>query len=77
MKGAKDFTFDESGLQTYNVTGNEGPWVGIGEAEVRSGDYDEAWYSLEALAGFPHRFPKAWEALLGLARDSQSKEPSE
>lgn len=37
---------------------------GIEEEELRSGKYDEAWYSLEALRAFPCRFPEMWESLV-------------
>jgi hypothetical protein len=53
----------------YDVAGNRWTDVGAPEADLRSGKYDEAWYTLDGLAGFPDRFPAAWEALRRLTPD--------
>lgn len=40
------------------------------KAEVVDGKFDEAWYSLEALAGFPSNFPAAYCTLKAAAKGS-------
>ncbi len=57
------FTFDDFGAQIYLANGQRFASVGVSQAEVLSGEYDEAWYALEALASFPARFPAAYQAL--------------
>jgi hypothetical protein len=46
--------------------------VGVSREEVLAGEYDEAWYALQALASFPQRFPVAYEALRSMAPDTAS-----
>ncbi len=53
------------GCELWDVAGNPWQTVGVSEADVRSGECDEAWYPLAGLAAFPGRFPKAWEWLTG------------
>jgi hypothetical protein len=76
MKGAKEFTFhDDGGVQQYSVTGNEGPrCFGVSPQDLSSGDYDEAWYSLEALKGFPRQFPREWKAIEFAAIDGMEEQ---
>lgn len=52
--------FDERGMTIMRPDGTDDATVGVGEGEYRSGKFDEAWYSLDALAEFPRRFPAAW-----------------
>lgn len=53
--------YDEDGnLEILFSNGRGKSQIGVGEHEVRTGAYDEAWYCLEALAGFPHNFPEAY-----------------
>ncbi len=61
MKGAKDSVFEAGAVNFFHVTGQPGSDVGVPEADFRSGAYDEAWYSVQALASFPTRFPNAWQ----------------
>ncbi|MEY2335183.1 hypothetical protein [Acidithiobacillus ferrianus] len=51
-------------IAVFLVNGNLSHSVGgVGIEEVKSGEYDEAWYGLEALRRFPSRFPEIWGAL--------------
>ncbi|QQD73042.1 hypothetical protein [Acidithiobacillus ferrivorans] len=51
------------GVDVHLVNGNVLWNVGVDIEDVKSGEYDEAWYSLEALSVFPNRFPEIWGAL--------------
>ena len=56
--------YDEDGcLVLQFADGQEASTVGISKKDVVSGRYDEAWYSLQALAMFPSNFPEAYAAL--------------
>lgn len=49
-KGCEHFTYDGwLGMQTWRVNGQRGWTKGIREEDVRSGEYDEAWYGLDGL----------------------------
>ncbi|KPY55632.1 hypothetical protein [Pseudomonas amygdali] len=61
---AEHFTYpDPRGVQTYLADGKEFNDIGVGKDELDSGEYDEAWYALEALARFPSNFSAAYTAL--------------
>lgn len=62
------FTFDDNGTDIYLADGQPYSSIGISKEEVQGGEYDEAYYSLKALAWFPSRFPAAYEALLKAAK---------
>jgi hypothetical protein len=66
-KGSAHFTYDMHGIDIYSVTGARTNSVGVGREEVESSKFDEAWYTLEAMRDFPHRFPAAWNELKRLA----------
>lgn len=55
--------FSEQGMTVLLPNGALGSSVGVGQDEYLSGEYDEAWYGLNALAVFPERFPAAWRFL--------------
>lgn len=74
IAGAGDFTFDENGVNIPDVTGQLDISVGIGESEVRSGEFDHAWDSLKALAHFPYVFPAAHAELERLAEQQRAVE---
>lgn len=67
LASVKHSTFSKGYLDLYLADGR--PWadVGVSRADVESGEYDEAWCSLDALSGFPERFPAAYESLVKLA----------
>jgi hypothetical protein len=67
FKGARHFTFDRSGANIPDVLGRFVNSAGVDQKDIESGKFDEAWYTLEALAGFPSRFPEAWKELRRLA----------
>ncbi|MBB4866872.1 hypothetical protein HNP46_005779 [Pseudomonas nitritireducens] len=69
--GVKDFTFDEGCFTTKLLNGSEETEVGIGRDEYRAGEYDEATFSLAALAGLPERYPEAWRQLVQM-KESES-----
>lgn len=54
------------------VNGRSSHTVGVSMEEVETGEYDEAWYGLEALCRFPSRFPEVWSAL---TKDCQLRRP--
>lgn len=56
-------TFDESGMTTLLPSGTTFSTIGIDKEQYLSGESDEAWYCLNALASFRLRFPAAWEVL--------------
>lgn len=58
---------DEMGLENFLADGQSLGQVGIPKELFESGEYDEAWYSLEALASFRRRFPAAFEEIKSLA----------
>lgn len=70
VKGQAEATFNESGMDIYDVCGGTWSSVGVSERDVTSGKYDEAWYALTALAQFPGRFPAAWAWLNGVEIDA-------
>jgi hypothetical protein len=49
-------------IDVFLVNGNLAQTVGVDFDDVKSGEYDEAWYSLKALCHFPSRFPEIWDA---------------
>lgn len=56
--------YDEHGSLTIQfANGQEASTVGVSRQDVVSGRYDEAWYSLQALAMLPSNFPEAYAAL--------------
>lgn len=58
------FVFNENHyLQTFLADGQKYAEVGVSKEDVLSGEWDEAWFALEALAGIPGRFPEAYKAL--------------
>ena len=52
------------GVDVHLVNGNVLWTVGVDIEDVKSGEYDEAWYSLKALSVFPSRFPEVWGVLV-------------
>ncbi|RBL98364.1 hypothetical protein C3R74_14005 [Acidithiobacillus ferridurans] len=52
------------GIDVFLVNENLAQTVGVDIEDLKSGEYDEAWYSLEALSRFPGRFPEVWGALV-------------
>jgi len=58
---------DERGLENFLADGQPLSQVGIPKELFESGEYDEAWYSLEALASFRRRFPAAFAEIQSLA----------
>jgi hypothetical protein len=50
-------------VNIHDVTGAPRNSVGVSEHDIQSGEFDEAWYCLEALTLFPERFPHAWRDL--------------
>ncbi|MDM8356607.1 hypothetical protein [Pandoraea communis] len=71
---AQHFTFDENGVNIPYVTGQIDVSVGVDESEVRSGEFDYAWESLDALASFPYRFPSAHAGIERLAKQQLHNE---
>lgn len=69
---AEHFTFPAAhAIQTYLTDGQELMDIGgIDKKMLMSGEYDEAWYALEALSGIPSRFPKAFASLQGVAAET-------
>jgi len=57
------FTADEEGIHVYLADGSPFSTIGMNPEDLESGDFDEAWYSLKALAAFPSRFQAAWKLL--------------
>lgn len=56
--------YDEHDCLTIQfANGQEASTVGVSRQDVMSGRYDEAWYSLQALAMLPSNFPEAYAAL--------------
>ncbi|MNR68775.1 hypothetical protein D3C85_1935460 [compost metagenome] len=55
------------GLENFLADGQSLGQVGIPRALFESGEYDEAWYSREALASFRRRFPAAFAEIQALA----------
>lgn len=53
----------EGGIEVVGVDGATLVDVGVEWEDVETGRYHEAYYTLEALATFPVRFPEAWAAL--------------
>jgi hypothetical protein len=60
-------TFGPEGMSTYLADGRGYQTIGISQEQADSGECDEAWYSLKALAGFRRRFPEAWKQMEKLA----------
>lgn len=58
---------DEIGYRVYSADGQDYSCVGITQEMLESGEYDEAWYSLEALSRFRTRFAEAYLAIQALA----------
>ena len=52
------------GIAVFLVNENLALSVDVDIEDLKSGKYDEAWYSLEALRHFPGRFPEVWAALV-------------
>jgi len=65
---------DAMGLENFLADGQPLNQVGIPQEQFESGEYDEAWYSLSALASFPHRFPAAYAEIQALASEQNSIE---
>lgn len=55
--------FDDHGMIVMLPSGEPYNTIGISEDDYLSGQYDEAWYCLNALASFRSRFHNAWEFL--------------
>jgi hypothetical protein len=55
--------FDNFGMRTFLPSGPEFKSIGIDKEEYLSGNWDEAYHCLSALASFPNRFPAAWDFL--------------
>lgn len=73
---AEHFTYPAPhAVQTYLADGQEFVDIGgVGKEMLLSGEYDEAWYALDALCGLPERFPEAFASLQRLAAASSSVE---
>lgn len=69
FKGAGDFVFHATSTDVLSVTGPVANEISARRTDIESGGFDEAWYTLEALASFPGRFPKAWEQLTQMTGD--------
>ena len=70
---AEHSTFPEDGgVQYYLTDGQKFVDVGVPKDHVLSGEYDEAWYALDALSRFPSRFPAAYAALQAAAEVNQA-----
>lgn len=67
LASVKHSTFSNGCLDVHLADGRSWTEVGVSRGDVESGEYDEAWYSLEALSGFPDHFPAAYENLVTLA----------
>lgn len=52
--------FDTHGMHILLPSGEPYNTIGVGKEEFIAGEYDEAWYCLNALASFRERFPAAW-----------------
>lgn len=61
------FTADDEGIHTMLANGSPYMCIGMPAESLDNGEFDEAWYSLKALAGFPDRFPVAWKYVKGVA----------
>ncbi len=60
--------YDEHACLTIQfANGQEASTVSVSREDVVSGRYDEAWYSLQALATLPSNFPEAYAALKQIA----------
>jgi hypothetical protein len=66
LKGARAFRFHAIGTEVLSVMGAIVVDTSARRTQIESGDYDEAWYTLHALALFPCKFPDAWAALLSM-----------
>ena len=66
----KDYHFDEHGMTVRLADGQDFSTVCVGREEMEKGEMDESWYALEALAGFPHRFPVTYHELIKKASES-------
>lgn len=71
---AQHFTFDTGAVNIPYVTGLIDISIGISESEIRSGAFDYAWESLDALARFPDRFPAVHAELERLAEQQRVAE---
>lgn len=69
FKGARDFVFHATSTEVLSVMGGVATEISARRAQIESGDFDEAWYTLDALASFPDRFPEAWEQLMQMTGD--------
>ena len=47
-------------MTSYLVTGDGYENVGVRKADVDSGEYDHAWFYLQALANIPTNYSRAW-----------------
>ncbi|ODP35106.1 hypothetical protein [Pandoraea sp. ISTKB] len=71
---AQHFTFDANGVNVRYVTGEIDFSIGVDESEVRSGEFDQAWEALGALANFPYHFSAAYSELERLAEQQRDAE---
>jgi len=55
--------FDQHGMTVMLPSGEKFSTIGIDKEQYLSGESDEAWYCLKALASFRGRFPSAWQFL--------------
>lgn len=55
--------FDDDGMTIMLPSGEPYSCIGVDKDSYLSGEYDEAWYCLMALATFRSRFSAAWELL--------------
>ncbi|MFV3332743.1 hypothetical protein ACNFIA_17525 [Pseudomonas sp. NY15437] len=68
MASVKQSKYPEGYLDILCLDGTEWVEVSITRDEVARGEYDEAYFCLDALAGFPSNFPTAYQDLCNAAQ---------